>query len=121
MLTSEFANHFAQEWVEAWNAHDLERILSHYTDDFQMTSPLIVSLMGIPEGTIKGKAGVGDYWGKALARNPNLHFELKAVTFSLNSIALYYENTDRKSHTIEWFLFNSDGKCVQSIGHYEHV
>ena len=58
MITAEFAKQFAQEWVEAWNEHDLEKILSHYTDDFQMSSPLIVRLMGIPEGTIKGKAGV---------------------------------------------------------------
>ena len=30
------ANEFAAEWIEAWNAHDLDRILSHYTDDFEM-------------------------------------------------------------------------------------
>ena len=30
---------FAAEWIEAWNAHDLERILAHYADDFEMASP----------------------------------------------------------------------------------
>lgn len=35
------ANEFAAEWIEAWNAHDIDRILSHYTDDFEMNSPLI--------------------------------------------------------------------------------
>jgi ketosteroid isomerase-like protein len=44
MITKEQALDFAHEWVAAWNAHDLERVLSHYTEDFEMSSPFIVSL-----------------------------------------------------------------------------
>ncbi len=40
MINEQDARNLAGEWVEAWNAHDLERILSHYTDDFIMESPL---------------------------------------------------------------------------------
>ena len=32
-MTREEALGFAREWVAAWNAHDLGRILSHYADD----------------------------------------------------------------------------------------
>jgi ketosteroid isomerase-like protein len=32
-VTREFADPFAEEWIAAWNAHDLPRILSHYEDD----------------------------------------------------------------------------------------
>ena len=46
MLSREFAESFAAEWIEAWNSHDLDRILSHYTDDFVMSSPRIVVLAG---------------------------------------------------------------------------
>ena len=28
-ITREFAEGFAGEWIAAWNAHDLERILAH--------------------------------------------------------------------------------------------
>ncbi|MGH3529462.1 MAG: nuclear transport factor 2 family protein, partial [Pseudonocardiaceae bacterium] len=31
---------FADDWVEAWNSHDLDRILSHFTDDVVFTSPV---------------------------------------------------------------------------------
>ena len=41
-LTREFAHQFAEDWIAVWNSHDLEAILSHYTDDFEMSSPLIV-------------------------------------------------------------------------------
>ncbi len=44
---------FAQEWIDAWNSHDLDRILSHYADDFQMISPFIMQLMNEPTGMIQ--------------------------------------------------------------------
>ncbi len=49
---------FRQGMVAAWNAHDLDRIFSHYADDFEMRSPLIVERMGISSGTLKGKDAI---------------------------------------------------------------
>ncbi len=31
---AEFANKFARAWLDAWNAHDLDRILALYEPDF---------------------------------------------------------------------------------------
>ena len=45
MFDREAANLFAADWIDAWNSHDLERILGHYSDDFEMCSPLIVERM----------------------------------------------------------------------------
>jgi len=42
MIDKEFAEHFAADWIDSWNQHDLERILLHYTDDFEMSSPRII-------------------------------------------------------------------------------
>jgi len=70
MMQKGFAERFAREWGEAWNAHDLERVLSHYEDDFEMSSPIIVTLMGESSGKLKGKAAVGAYWAKALKLLP---------------------------------------------------
>lgn len=53
------ANEFAAEWIEAWNAHDIDRILSHYADDFEMNSPVIAKRLGVTSGTLKGKAAGG--------------------------------------------------------------
>ena len=55
MRTKDWAQKFAQEWVEAWNAHDIERVLSHYTDDFEMNSPFIVEFADEPSGILNGK------------------------------------------------------------------
>jgi len=52
MITKEFALAFAHHWVESWNSHDLEEILSHYSEDFEMTTPFIVSIMNESTGTL---------------------------------------------------------------------
>jgi ketosteroid isomerase-like protein len=40
-------NKFALEWIESWNSHDLDRILSHYADDVEVTTPMIKVVTGI--------------------------------------------------------------------------
>jgi hypothetical protein len=91
MIDKEFAEHFAADWIESWNAHDLERVLAHYTNDFEMSSPVIVQIAGEPSGTLKGKEAVGAYWAKALELIPDLRFELIATLTGVNSITLYYK------------------------------
>ena len=50
-----FAEQLAAVWIDSWNAHDLERILLHYAEDFEMSSPMVVQLVDEPSGTLKGK------------------------------------------------------------------
>jgi len=76
VMSREFAAHFADEWIAAWSAQDLPRILSHYEDDFEMASPRIIEIAGQPSGVLRGKKDVGAYWAKALALVPDLRFEL---------------------------------------------
>ena len=55
MIEKGFAEKFALDWIESWNSHDLDRILSHYSDQFEMSSPKIIQIAGEPSGTLKGK------------------------------------------------------------------
>jgi len=111
------AQAFAREWVDSWNSHDLDRIMSHYADDFQMTSPFIVKLLNEPTGTIKGKEKVRAYWAKALQRLPDLHFDLIEVLTSVDSITIYYHAVLGKRGA-EVFFFNAEGKVSRAIAHY---
>jgi ketosteroid isomerase-like protein len=72
IIDKTFAEHFATGWIDSWNNHDLGRILSHYTDDFEMSSPVIINMTGEPSGTLKGKEKVGDYWTKLYQSQSNL-------------------------------------------------
>jgi hypothetical protein len=116
MIDKVFAEHFATDWIASWNAHDLDRILSHYTDDFEMSSPVIVKVAGEPSGTLKGKEAVGSYWAKALQLVPNLHFELVTTLVGVNSITLYYNGV--RGSSAEVFHFNQDGKVTRAYAHY---
>lgn len=93
LLDRQFAEHFAREWIEAWNSHDLDRILAHYSEGFELSSPKIVELMGEPSGRLTGKAAIRPYWAKALARIPDLKFELLTVLAGIDSLALYYRGS----------------------------
>lgn len=108
---------FAQKWIESWNSHSLENILSHYSDDIEITTPMIKMAGGINSGTLKGKKNVRDYWKKALNKIPNLHFELIDVTQSVDSIALYYKSVMNKK-AIEVMFFNEQGEINKMIAHY---
>lgn len=116
MIDKAFADRFADEWIAAWNAHDLARILTHYTDDFEMTSPVIVKLTGESSGTLKGKAAVGAYWARALESSPDLHFELIDTLFGVHSVTLYYRGV--RGSAAEVFLFNTEGKVTRAYAHY---
>lgn len=116
MIDQEFASHFASDWIAAWNAHDLPRILAHYSDDFEMSSPYVAQLLGEPSGTLKGKAAVGDYWRRALDRMPGLRFELMGTLVGVDSVVLYYRGA--RGMAAEVFNFNDAGRVVQASAHY---
>jgi len=111
------AEQFAREWIEAWNAHDLESILAHYDDDFEMSSPVITQLMGEPSGRLKGKTAIAPYWALALERNPGLRFELLHVLSGAGSITLIYNGV--RGLSAEVFKFGPSGRVVAAAAHYQ--
>lgn len=117
MIDKAFAEHFAADWIAAWNAHDLDGILSHYADDFEMSSPVIVQIAGETSGMLRGKVAVGAYWRKALQLIPDLHFELVSVLVGVGSITLYYKGA-RGRLAAEVFHFDPANKVVKAFAHY---
>jgi hypothetical protein len=116
MIDKNFAEHFAHEWIDAWNSHDLGRILSHYSDGFEMASPVIIQVAGEPSGTLKGKDAVGAYWAKALTLIPGLRFELITTLIGVDSITLYYQGV--RGPSAEVFHFGPDNKVTRAYAHY---
>ena len=111
---------FAKAWIDSWNSHDLDDILSHYSDDVEITSVMIKLAGGIEGETLKGKSLVADYWKKALNRIPDLHFELFDVAEGVNSLALYYKSVmDKRS--IEVMFFDDKGKVNKIFAHYTNM
>ncbi|MDX2118993.1 MAG: nuclear transport factor 2 family protein [Planctomycetota bacterium] len=94
MLTQPSVDAFTRDWLRAWNAHDLERILAHYTDDVVFSSPfgarLASSNDGTPDGILRGKPALRAYWQQALHRYPDLRFVPLGHTFGTDTLVIRY-------------------------------
>ena len=118
MIDAKWAKEFAQEWIDAWNAHDLTRILSHYTDDFEMRSPIITERMGVASGLLTGKKTVGSYWEPALGPSSSLKFVLHDVLVGTNAVTVYYYNVTRARMVAEVLTFNDERQVASGSAHY---
>src|SRR3954462_10134474 len=83
---------FADEWVRAWNGHDVEAVLVHFHDDVVFTSPVAARLLPETGGVVRGKAALRDYWVTALGSVPDLHFELVGVYQGQSMLVINYRN-----------------------------
>jgi ketosteroid isomerase-like protein len=109
-----------REWIAAWNSHDLERVLTLYAEDSEMTSDGIPRLGFDASGTLRGKDKLRAYWGKALGRLPNLHFTLIDTFVSPDSVVVFYDN-DRGAKVCEYLRLDASGKIRQgSANHLVH-
>lgn len=111
------AKKFAKEWIDSWNSHDLEDIMKHYSEEIEITTPMLKLAAGIESGSLQGKEQVRAYWQKALTKIPNLHFELIQVTSGIDSVALYYKSVMNKM-AIEVMFFDENGLVNKMIAHY---
>ncbi|MBD0333143.1 MAG: nuclear transport factor 2 family protein [Chitinophagaceae bacterium] len=114
-MTKEFAMIFAKSWVNSWNSHDLEKILSHFSEDFTIESPMAMKLYPQSKGIVTGKSEVRKYWKIGLERTPDLKFEILDVLVSVNGLAIYLFNVATNKKSVELMLFNSDKKVNKAI------
>ncbi len=106
-----------RDWVAAWNARDLDRVLALYADDFEMTSDRIPALGFDASGTLRGKADVRAYWSKGLTMLPNLHFELIDTFVSPDSVVVFYQN-ERGKKICEYLRVDAEGKIKQGSANH---
>lgn len=113
VIDEEFAREFAAAWIDAWNSGDLERVFSHYADDFEMRSPLIVERGFSSTGTLRGKEAIRPYWGAGIATaDPPLVFELIGVYAGVDTVAIHYRSVGRR-YVVEVVEFDEQGRGVR--------
>jgi ketosteroid isomerase-like protein len=117
MISEPQAHELAQNWIEAWNAHDIDKIMSHYTEDIILTSPVAAKLLNDPDGTVIGKAALRNYFKKGLEAYPDLKFELLDVMWGLSSVVLYYINQN-STKAGEFMEVDSTGNITRVVANY---
>jgi hypothetical protein len=116
MTESETAR-FAAEWIAAWNNHDLERVLVHYADEVELTSPLAGRILGRGETTVRGKTALRAYFRRALDAYPDLEFTLWGAYSGTDSLVVHYQSV-AGLRAAEYMRIDADGKVCQVIAHY---
>jgi hypothetical protein len=117
ILTPEAATRFAAEWIEAWNARDLDRILKHYAREVVFTSPLVSQFLSCNQSTLRGLAALRIYFTRALNAYPDLQFTLRRVYLGARSLALEYQSVSHRL-AAEMMEFNDAGLIVSVSAHY---
>jgi hypothetical protein len=110
-------NAFADEWVRAWNAHDVEAVLVHFRDDVLFTSPVAARVLPETGGVVRGKAALRDYWTTALKSLPDLHFDVIGVYRGESTLVINYRN-HRDELVSEVLTFDGDGLVREGHGTY---
>jgi hypothetical protein len=117
MLKEAEVRQFARDWIAAWNAHDLEAVMSHYAPDVTLNSPVAVEVLKDESGTVMGREALRSYFQRGLAAHTQLRFELLDLLWGLRSVVLYYRN-HRGTKTAEYMEFDASGKVVKVVANY---
>ena len=107
---------FEREWIDAWNAHDIDRIVSHYRHDVRFASPF-AARWGARNGELVGLTALRDYFELGLASYPDLHFQPIAALGGIGSIALHYRSVEDRQ-AIEVMQFDARGLVRRSAAYY---
>ncbi len=107
---------FAEQWISAWNARDVEAVLTHYAEDVLFTSPSAQRVVRESGGTVRGKQALRSYWTQALEGNRD-HFELVGVYHGVDTIVLHYRN--QLGGLVNEVLTFWDG--LVAVGHATHL
>jgi ketosteroid isomerase-like protein len=113
------AHAFAQEWVEAFNEHDLERILSHYAEDVRLVSPFYLQFTDGGSDELNGRSELRHYFGTALRRYPELRFTLLEVAAGSRGPCIRYHTNLGDRIAMEAFELDASGKASRVLCHYK--
>ena len=66
----------ANQWIDAFNNHDLENLLELYSADAVHHSPKLLLRQPETGGKIRGREAIRSWWADAFERLPTLRYEL---------------------------------------------
>jgi ketosteroid isomerase-like protein len=120
MLTMEQARELSRQWISAWNLHDLNSILAHYSDEIVFSSPFVERLgVGI-SGSVRGRAALSKYFAAALGKFPSLRFHLRAVLVGVDTVTILYDSVNGLL-AAETMALDEAGRITRVWAHYDKL
>lgn len=107
---------FSRQWLQAWNAHDVEAVLRHFHDDVVFTSPVAAKLLPETAGVVRGKPALRGYWTAAVQRIPDIRFVVEGVYQGIETLVICYRN--QNDDLVNEVLGFRDGVVIEGHGTY---
>jgi hypothetical protein len=117
VITPVEAQRFAEQWIDAWNRHDLDSILEHYAEEVDFFSPFAAKLLHRADGRVQGRSALRQYFTIGLTAYPELKFDLRFVAIGVKSITLIYGSV-RGLLAAEMMVLNPEFRITQAFAHY---
>lgn len=118
-LTVDFSKAFARKWISAWNAHDLEAVLSLYSENTTIESPIAARILPESGSRVEGKEALRAYWTLGLKLNPHLKFRFIDLLVGSTGVSIYYENVATGKKGVEVFVFDATGLVKDSLAFHQ--
>jgi hypothetical protein len=114
------AKQWAEAWIAAWNATDLDAVLARFADTAEFSSPKAATITGC--GTVRGKAALAEYWRAALAKIGSLRFTLVAAFWDPAAATLVIRYTaelaGNRVVAAEILELGADGRALRGTALY---
>ena len=109
-------NDIALKWFEAFNEHDLEKLLSLYDENAEHFSPKLKMRQPETRGFVRGKSAMRAWWKDSFDRLPTLHYELLRLTTDTDRVFMEYirQVEGEEDLRVGEILEISNGKIVAS-------
>ncbi len=90
MYTKEFNKPIAMNWINAFNEHDLAKLIGLYGENAIHYSPKLKLRKPETKGWIIGKQQLMDWWADAFERLPGLRYQLENLLVDDDQIFMEY-------------------------------
>lgn len=106
----------AKEWIDAFNQHDLKRLLTLYSKEAAHYSPSLELKKPETKGWVKGNEDLEKWWQGSFNDLPGLNYTLKDLTISKSKVFMEYVRKvsgEKDRYVIEYFKI-VEGLIVES-------
>ncbi|MDI1257496.1 MAG: nuclear transport factor 2 family protein [Flavobacterium sp.] len=115
-MSQEQLQSIAFRWFEAFNAHNLEQLLSLYEEDAEHFSPKLKIRKPETNGYVSGKPALREWWQDAFDRLPTLHYKVTTLTANSDRVFMEYirQVSGEEDMLIAEVLDVKEGKIITS-------
>lgn len=112
VMDNEAAGKFAESWRVNWCKVDIDAVVSHFSEDAEMRSPLAEKLTGSP--VVKGADAIRQYWQRAYGHIKSADLQLLSWSWDrpMRRLTVWWRLDDVRAS--EFMDFDTTGRVVRS-------